>query len=149
MTSHEDKIKLADAAITHVLRRIHESPSVGYYMGVCTESFDRLTTAYGALHDQPADDVKENFLPILAQDPCRELREKIEELERSASGRHTQYDEEEQGDIGPQSLTADDFVDLVKLLLGEHHGDSERCVQAISALLDITDVPYPILARRA
>jgi hypothetical protein len=148
MNNPTEQLQLADAAITHVLRRIHESPEVGYYMGVCTESFERLAAAYGALHDKPADAVKENFLPILAQDPCKELQERIEQLERSQSGRHYVPDDDPPT-FGPQNLTPDDFVDQVKLLLGEYHGDSERCVQAISALLDITDVPYPILARRS
>jgi len=150
MNNPTEQLQLADAAITHVLRRIHESPEVGYYMGVCTESFERLAAAYGALHDQPADAVKENFLPIFAKDPRKELQDRIEALETANSGRHRYSEEDDaQGDIGPQCLTAYDFVDQVKLLMGEHHGSSERCVQAIAALLDITDVPYPILARRS
>jgi len=149
MTSHEDKIKLADLAITHVLERISHSPQVGYYMGYGTESFERLCAAYAAFYSISAEDARQLFLPLNAKDPRKELQERIEELERESSGRHSSADEDADGDIGPQCLTAYDFVDQVKALMGEHHGSSERCVQAIAALLDITDVPYPILARRA
>lgn len=148
MPTTNEQLQIADEAITHVLRRIHESPEVGYYMGYGTESFERLCAAYAAISDQKPDDVKENFLPIMAKDPCKELLQRIEDLERSNTGRHRYSDEDEQGDIGPEALTSDAFVERVKQLLGEHAGDANKCMQAIAALLDCTDVPISILTHR-
>jgi len=145
MTSHEDKIKLADAAITHVLHRIRTSPEVGYYMGVCTESFELLLTAYAAIHIEPKSTVEAYFLPIFAKDPTKELQERIEDLERSLSGRHYVPDDDPPT-FGPQNLSADDFLDKVKLLL-VHADDAERFLQEVTACFDLAEVPYPLIAR--
>lgn len=149
MTDEQTQIETADAAISHVLNRIHESPEVGYYMGACTESFERLVSAHACLHGENPDVVRDRFMPARPRNPREDLLKRVEELERQTTGIHFSggCHDEADGDIGPNALTPQAFVDQVKDLLGVHHLDPEKCVQAIAALFDAVDVPISIIAR--
>ncbi len=116
-------------AIEHVLGRIHESPEVGYYMGVCTESFERLVAAYAEIHGEPVAAVRTQFLPMRPRDPRRELERRVEELEERLTGTHTSCHDDDAPTYGPEHLDAEDMVERVKLLLGMHSADPVRCQQ--------------------
>jgi len=72
----EEKSK---AAILHVLQRIHDHPSIGYYMGFATESFALLTGALSVLINRPTEEIVERFLPKNAADPAMQRPAKSDE----------------------------------------------------------------------
>ncbi len=56
----------ARKAIGHVLRRIKDSPDLGYHLGLGTESFALLTEAAATLYNEPVEKVREHFRPAEA-----------------------------------------------------------------------------------
>lgn len=51
----------ARRAIVHTLARIRDHETVGYYMGLGSQSFDLLTEAYASLTGMPVSDVRHQF----------------------------------------------------------------------------------------
>jgi hypothetical protein len=66
------------AAIQHVLRRIRDDESIGYFLGAGTESFHLLTVAASALWDTPLDEVETMFRPRNPIDPRKALQEQLD-----------------------------------------------------------------------
>ncbi len=147
--STEKQIELASAAICHVLRRIQESPEVGYYMGHGTESFARLCDAYAAIHGGTPAAALEAWAPKCARDPRRDLTKRIDELEEALEGKALARGcgIEDVPTYGPQNLTALDFMEQVQQLLLTHGMEPARFVAAVSAMFDVDQVPYHALAR--
>jgi hypothetical protein len=63
-TSFKEDSRRPDAAIEHILMRIHTDPAVGYYCGPLTETFDRLTAAFAAICGEDLEKVRARFEPI-------------------------------------------------------------------------------------
>lgn len=59
-------------AINHVLRRIRDDSRIGYYMGVCSESFDLLTEAFATLKQLPVEQVRKSYAPRNARNPAKD-----------------------------------------------------------------------------
>jgi hypothetical protein len=135
-------LEKAASAISHVLHRIHTSPEVGYYMGVCTESFDRLVRAHAAITGQDVEDVEIEFQPENARDPRKELQSRIYDLEDRLANRREKRDEIL---YGPRLLTADEFFAAVQNALNHAH-DAQRCRREIAALFDARDLPIELVA---
>jgi len=133
-------------AIRHVLNRISTSPEVGYYMGWGTESFSLLARAYGEHTGRSENEVQDEFAPNMARDPRKELRDRIEDLERKLSGSHSFYGEDGEPCYGARNLTADEFFAAVQsaLLLRSH--EPERCLREISTLFEAVDLPINLLS---
>lgn len=132
----------AARAIEHVLRRIHTSPEVGYYMGYCTESFERLCEAYAEIHGELPEATRNRFMPQKPRNPTDELREKIEELEEQLSGSVGHCSNcAAPAEYGPQNLTAHGIMERVQELLGLYSTNPERCVREIAALYDLQQLP--------
>lgn len=143
-----EKLQLADAAITHVLRRIHESSEVGYYMGHGTESFAGLCAAYAAFHDQDRALVREIFEPVFARDPRHDLEKRIDDLEEQLEEKPRSGCCEDVPTYGPQNLTAEDFIEQVRTLLQTQSQNPAAFVAEITAMFEVNEVPYHCLARR-
>lgn len=142
MKPDSEKLRLADAAIRHVLNRIHESPEIGWYMGYGTESFFRLREAYAAFHGGTADDAEKIFGPEAPRNPRRDLEKRIDELEEQLEDRAVSRGcgIEDIPTFGPQNLSASDFVDQVRQLLLTHAQPADF-VAAVAAMFDVTEVP--------
>lgn len=61
--TNEQKLKLAEAAILHILHRIQRDPKVAELLGVATKSFSYLTAAFAVLNNEELDSVRETVLP--------------------------------------------------------------------------------------
>lgn len=73
--------KQAATAIEHVLRRIHGDPSVGWYLGIGTESFALLTEAYATLTGFALDEVRRTFNCPNTADPSTAAKAEAEDVE--------------------------------------------------------------------
>jgi hypothetical protein len=71
-TSMDDLTPEAKArkAIRHVLNLIQDHPSVGYYLGLGTESFALLTEADATFHGADIELTRKRFLPINPRNPA-------------------------------------------------------------------------------
>lgn len=136
-------LEKAASAISHVLHRIHSSPELGYYMGVCTESFDRLCRAHAAITGEHFEHVENHFAPQNARDPRKEMQSRIYDLEDQLAGM-----ERRRNDIlyGPRNLTADQIVDVLQQSLLHQSHDPERCIREIAALFHARDLPIELVA---
>ena len=67
--TEKDNLAAAKKAIQHVLGRIRDHETIGWYMGCGTESFDLLTKAASALWNEPLEKVQAMFQPRTAKDP--------------------------------------------------------------------------------
>lgn len=65
-------LEQAQAAILHVLNRIHTDPAIGWYLGLGTESFALLTEAYATLscNEDSLPTVRESFAPLRPANPA-------------------------------------------------------------------------------
>jgi len=70
--SEKDTLDAAKKAIQHVLGRIRDDATIGWYMGYGTESFDLLTKASSGIWNEPLKKVQEMFMPRNAKDPEEE-----------------------------------------------------------------------------
>jgi hypothetical protein len=68
-----DPEEQARRAIRHVLVRIRDDSSVGYYLGQASQSFALLTEAYAALTGRDAAEVCRTYAPQHPKHPCSEL----------------------------------------------------------------------------
>lgn len=50
-------------AIRHALIRIGSSEELQHHLGICTETFERLTAAFAEIEDLPVDQVREDVIP--------------------------------------------------------------------------------------
>jgi hypothetical protein len=57
------KIEACEAAIIHVLNRVHRDKEVRYLLGCGTEAFSLLTKAAALLIGTPVDEVREKLIP--------------------------------------------------------------------------------------
>jgi hypothetical protein len=140
---HPQALAQAASAISHVLHRIQTAPEVGYYLGVGTESFDRLCHAHAAITGEHFEHVENHFAPQNARDPRKELQERVCDLEERLANRREKRDESY---YGPRNLTADQIVEIVQLALTHDSHDPHRCLREIAALFDARDLPIELLA---
>lgn len=59
----------ANSAIAHALQRIRDHSTIGYYMGLGSQTFCLLTEAYATLQNVPVSDVRRNFQCTDPRDP--------------------------------------------------------------------------------
>lgn len=135
-------LEKAASAISHVLHRIQTSPEVGYYMGVGTESFDRLVRAHAAITGDNVEQVEAEFEPLNPRDPRKELQSKIYDLEDRVANLR---DRRSEVLYGPRLLTGDEFFAAVQTALNHAH-DAERCRREIASLFDARDLPIELVA---
>lgn len=57
------QLERAGDAIAHALGQIGSNERVAREIGVCTETFDRLTSALADIQDKPVEEVRESVLP--------------------------------------------------------------------------------------
>lgn len=59
----------AGIAIRQTLERIRDNPTVGFCLGVGTQTFALLTEAAATLGGRPVEEVRTHYAPCNAQDP--------------------------------------------------------------------------------
>jgi hypothetical protein len=59
----QNQLEMACGAINHTLGRIAKLPAVRDQLGVCTETFERLTASLADTRDLPVDQVRNDIMP--------------------------------------------------------------------------------------
>lgn len=72
-------------AIRHTLLRIREDATIGYVMGLGSQTFALLTEAYATATQTPVRQVREIYMPQNARDPHTGVSDLVEACQRLCS----------------------------------------------------------------